>query len=199
MLSGNLFGQNDHLEPAGYLRSSYEGDLKEYYDAIFPLLFKGLSNKPMARYTVLPSFSSEYTLSVEKDSLEVYRMILHSCSENYWYSEKRTEVGIIEKVIVIKADFAARIEELFRTAPSQIREVDAMTIGMDVVNYYFTAANPNGYLITGEKWSPQEGSTMANLVSVCQSLVDLTTDKKKDFAETEIRARKLIAELRKKE
>jgi hypothetical protein len=60
------FGQNNitHLQPARDF-SKYTGNLKEYYDGIFPLLYKGFSEKPIARYTAMPAFFSQYSFSIE--------------------------------------------------------------------------------------------------------------------------------------
>jgi hypothetical protein len=41
-----VFGQKQHLEPARDFKQ-YEGVLKEYYDNVFPLLYKNYSEKPI--------------------------------------------------------------------------------------------------------------------------------------------------------
>ena len=57
------FGQKQHLDPVKDFKQ-YEGVLKEYYYNVFPLLYKGYSEKPIARYTSMPSFSNEYSFSL---------------------------------------------------------------------------------------------------------------------------------------
>ena len=57
------FGQKQHLEPVKDFKQ-YEGVLKEYYYNVFPLLYKGYSEKPIARYISMPSFSNEHSFSL---------------------------------------------------------------------------------------------------------------------------------------
>jgi hypothetical protein len=87
------YGQKEHLEPAKDFKQ-YEGVLKEYYDNVFPKLYKGFSQTPYARYTSMPSFSKEYAFSVETIDGKHY-IISNSFSENFWYAKKRNTVKLI--------------------------------------------------------------------------------------------------------
>ena len=78
------------MEPAKDFKQ-YEGVLKEYYDNVFPLLYKGYSEKPLARYTSMPSFSNEYSFSVETIEGKNY-VLSNRLSESYWYSKNKKKV-----------------------------------------------------------------------------------------------------------
>ena len=92
LLTFSCFGQKEHLEPARDF-NKYESGLKEYCDNIFSLLFDGFSQKPYARYTVIPSFCCEYAFSVEKIEGKNY-IISNQLSKGYWrWWQFRYEIG----------------------------------------------------------------------------------------------------------
>lgn len=68
-ISFNLFGQEDHLERTKDF-DRYSGIIKEYYDGLFSKLLNGLSEKPLARYLVIPSTVTEYVFSLQKENKE---------------------------------------------------------------------------------------------------------------------------------
>lgn len=164
------YGQDDHLEPAKDL-TKYQGQLKGYYDGIFNLLLDGLSEKPLARYLVLPSFSAEYILSVEKDSSENFKIVVHCCSENFWYSKDKSSVKVKKYDKLIDKNFALSIKKLFDKVTGQIKPTDELSLHADGTTYYFSTTSDTEELITGEKWSPIKGSKMDKLVQVCEDLI----------------------------
>lgn len=170
------YGQDDHLEPAKDL-TKYQGQLKEYYDGIFNLLLDGLSEKPLARYLVLPSFSAEYILSVEKDSSENFKIVVHCCSENFWYSKDKFNVNVKKYNKLIDKNFALSIKKLFDKVTGQIKQPGDLRIGADGTTYYFSTTSDTEQLVTGEKWSPIKGSKMDKLVQVCEDLILFTIDR----------------------
>lgn len=187
-------GQNDHLEPAKDI-SEYEGQLKEYYDGIFKLLYQDLSKKPIAKYTVLPSFSSEYVMSLEKEKADSYKLIVRICSANYWYAENKKSVKIKVTVKPINKDLTQAIKKLFDKATGQIKRPPDKLAGLDGETYYFSTTTDGGQLITGEKWSPEQGSKMEKLVQICEDLISFTYDKGKSSVELIEDINKLIIEL----
>ena len=64
------FGQKQQLRAKDF--NQYEGDSKEYYDNVFSLLYKGYSEKPIARYTSMPAFSYQYSFSIETTGRKNY-------------------------------------------------------------------------------------------------------------------------------
>ena len=189
----HLFGQNN-LQPTNDLEDSYEGVLKDYFDNVFPLLFDGLSNKPLMRFTSMPSFSYENVLSVEKDLSGNYKMIFHRCSESYWYAKKKRKVKIIKNSININSEFAEIIEKLFNKAVEKSVKPENDLLGFDGEFYYFTVVNKNESLITGTCWSPNKDSRIGKLVRIGDLLIGLTTEKSEDFKSVELKIKELINE-----
>lgn len=77
-----LSAQTDYLDPVRSL-SNYKGELGEYYRNVIWLLNTGFQEKPYARYVVLPSFSPEYALSVEKRNGRCV-LVSNTLSRTYW-------------------------------------------------------------------------------------------------------------------
>ena len=100
------FGQKEHLEPVKDF-NQYEGVLKEYYDNVFPLLYKGFSEKPIARYTSMPSFSNEYSFSIETIDGKEY-VVSNRLSESYWYAKNRNKVKLISNKTELELDDISR-------------------------------------------------------------------------------------------
>ena len=142
---------------------------KKYYDNLFPLLYKGFSQKPYARYTCMPSFTNEYAFSVEKIENECY-IISNSLSESYWYAEKKEFVKVITNKTEISNDLYLKIGELFKLLAEQTKEYDKDVGGIDGVKYYFTTTNKNGELKVGKTWSPDKNSLLGRLVKICDNM-----------------------------
>jgi len=172
------FGQNEHLEPAKDF-NQYKGVLKEYYDNVFPLLYSGFSEKPYARYTSMPSFSAEYSFSVEKIEEKNY-IISNELSENFWYAgydkkgnmdnKRRNRVKISTIKTEINNDLYLKIGELFELLANQTKVYEKDRFGFDGVTYYFTTTEENGEIKIGETWSPNEKSLLGRLVKICNNL-----------------------------
>ena len=172
------FGQNDHLEPAKDFKQ-YEGVLKEYYDNVFPLLYREFSEKPYARYTSMPSFSAEYAFSVETIGEKFY-IISNKFSENFWYAgydkngkmdnKKRKNVKLNTVKTEINTDLYLKIGELFELLASQTKVYEKDWVGFDGVTYYFTTTDKNGEIQIGETWSPNKNSLLGRLVKICDEL-----------------------------
>ncbi len=111
------FGQKIHLEPAKDFKE-YEGDLKAYYDNVFSLLYQNYSEKPIARYTSMPSFTSEYSFSIETIKGINY-IISNKLSTNYWYSKYKKKVKLISKKRKLNKNLYLGIIKLFRLLEKQ--------------------------------------------------------------------------------
>lgn len=176
------FGQTEHLEPARDF-TKYEGVLKEYYDNLFPLLYKGYSEKPVARYTSMPSFSNEYSFSIETIEGKNY-VVSNRMSESYWYARSRKEVKLISSKTELTNDLYLKIEDLFQVLAAQTKEVKKDFIGCDGVTYYFATTDKDGQIKIGETWSPGKKSLLRKLVKICDEIYQLGC--KNNLSQTEI-------------
>ena len=176
------FGQKQHLEPARDFKQ-YEGVLKEYYDNVFPLLYKGYSEKPIARYTSIPSFSSEYSFSIETIEGKNY-VVSNKMSENFWYAKIRKKVKLVSNKTELTNDLYLKIVDLFKLLEEQTKEPEDDLMGNDGVTYYFATTNKNGQIKIGETWSPNENSLLGRLVMICDSVYALENGK--NLSQTDI-------------
>jgi len=204
------FGQKEHLEPAKNLNQD-EGTLKEYYDKVFPFLYSGFSQKPYARYTSMPSFSSEYAFSVEKDDEKCY-IISNKLSENYWYAKDRKSVKINTRKTEINNDLYLKIGELFELLTEQTKEkerkyekgpngemYEIIEIGADGTTYLFANTDNKGEIREGTTWSPHPSSKpmLSRLVKICDDLCSLEIEKNISQANTLKEIEILISDLKK--
>lgn len=176
------FGQKEHLE-SGKDFKQYGGVLKEYYDNIFPLLYRGYSEKPIARYTSMPSFSNEYSFSVETIEGKNY-VVSNSLSENYWYAKNRKTVRLISNKTELFNDLYIKIVDLFKLLEEQTKKPENDVIGCDGVNYYFATTDKNGQVKTSETWSPNNNSLLGRLVKICDNIYLLGNGKSISQMET---------------
>ncbi len=176
------FGQKAHLEPARDFKE-YQGDLKEYYDNVFPILYKGFQTKPYARYTSMPSFSFEYSFSVEQKDNK-YLIISNSLSESYWYSKSKRAVKVISKQTEITEELHKKIGELFQLLAEQTKKPESETMGLDGVIYYFSTTDNAGQVTIGETWSPNDNSLLDRLVKICDNLHSIGNGKTVSHTDT---------------
>lgn len=164
-------GQKQHLEPANDFKQ-YRGISKEYYDNVFPLLYKGYSEKPIARYTSLPSFFNEYSFSIETIEGKKYVMS-NRLSEIYWDQKNRRKTKLISSKKELTNELFIRIVELFKILEEQTEKPEYDLNGLDGVIYYFATTDKNGTVKIGQTWSPIENSLLGRLIKVCDNIYSL--------------------------
>ncbi|HBH05147.1 MAG TPA: hypothetical protein DDX92_00910 [Flavobacteriales bacterium] len=165
------FGQKEHLEPVkGF--SQYEGVMKDYYDNVFLLLYRGYSEKPIARYTSMPSFSSEYSFSIETINGKEY-VVSNRLSERYWNTKNRNRVELISNKTELQSSLYLRIVDLFELLEEQTKKPESDMIGLDGTTYYFASTDRNGQIKIGKTWSPDDDSLLGKLVEICDNIYSL--------------------------
>lgn len=190
------FGQKQHLEPARDF-NKYEGVLKEYYDNVFPLLHNGYSEKPIARYTSMPSFSNEYSFSIE--TIEGKNFVMSNrMSENYWYAKNRKKVEIVSNKTELVKELYLKIVDLFKLLEEQTKnpEPDLNSMRADGVTYYFATTNKNGQVKIGETWSPVDNSLLGKLVKICDNIYSLGNGENISQMETKMEIDKLLNDIK---
>ncbi|WP_375447277.1 hypothetical protein [uncultured Fibrella sp.] len=177
-LTTNLLLAQDHLTPSiGFFATN--GPEQEYYKLLRENLLTGLSDRPMARVIVFPSFSPEYLVALEQDHLEYY-LFFRTCSKSIWSIRSMPEpLTLIEKKTEISPELGKRLNEFLFVTISHARyppieyisfqgqkPVMAFPMGVDGVTYRFVATMPDSDVRSGEIYSPEKGSLMARLVGV---------------------------------
>lgn len=188
-----LTAQTDYLEPVRSF-STYTGELGEYYRNVFPLLETGFQRRPYARLVVIPSFTPEYAMSVERRQGR-YCLVSNTLSRTYWQSDKNS-VKVNSKTTFIKQELYTTLGSIFRQVTTEVQDLDGTAAGLDGIVYYFYSTDARGNIIKGKKWSPDEGSLMERLVTVCQSAYQLSIGKNISEASLTEEAAALLKDLR---
>lgn len=174
---GNLKAQ-DHLEPVEGIFNLYDYQI-EYYPKVEKILFDGLSDNPEIRYLIMPSFSGEKVLDINKDFASgKYFINFHVAEPSAWESIQSDKKEV--KVKKIKKEISAKdielIKTLFKKAVLTVKYPDKERNGFDGTNYYFASSHKSGTI-----WSPNSGSKMSKLVEIGNGIVEFSKNKKNDL------------------
>lgn len=134
-------------------------------------------------------------LSIEKDSLDKSKLITHCYSFKKIISNKKN-VNIEEKSIYISSDLSNKIVKLFELAISKINN-EKSSFGLDGITYMFVVRNSNENLIIAESWSPEKGTTISKIITLCNELAIITNGNQEFTNKVSKKSDKLIAELEK--
>ncbi|MCS4303311.1 hypothetical protein [Chryseobacterium sp. BIGb0232] len=189
------FGQKGYLELSENF-DKYKGSLREYYNDIFPKLYKDFSQQSYARYTSIPSFSEEYAFSVETIDNRYY-IISNRFSENFWYAKKRNQVKLISHKTEIDSTLYLKIENLFQILTQQMKTSEKEKRGFDGTMFYFATTDTNGQMKTGETWSPNDNTVLDRIVKVCNRLFSIDKEKNSSHSDIVKEIEKLIEEIKK--
>jgi hypothetical protein len=168
--------QKGNLEPAESIFDEYDFRF-EYYSLVRKILMNGISDTPELRFLIIPSFSVEEVVAIEKRN-EKYYIVHHKMKQSIWYTEKNKEkIGVDKKEVEISKSDMELYHELFKTAVNNRKYPDEQTLGFDGTNYYFSVMDKR--LKTGTTWSPNEKSNIGKLTKIGNSLINLvqTTEK----------------------
>lgn len=162
--------QSNNLEPVESIFDEFNYQF-EYYSLVRKVLMNGMSNYPEVRFLIIPSFSVEEVVSIEKSN-EGYFIVHHKMKESIWYTETNKEKIEVEKkrVGILKSDVEL-YRELFLAAINKRKYPKKEFWGTDGINYYFTVNDKR--LKTGTVWSPKSGSKMDRLNEIGNSLISL--------------------------
>ncbi len=203
----------DYFQPSG---GFFEGSrhATPYHKAVRDSLFIGLRNTPTVRVVVLPSFSPEYLIAVER-YLTAYQLIFRTF-------DKSIRTSLDEKTGVMKPikraewrrdisrDLGERLAEFFFLTTSEARyppveyitfpdgrKVIARSIGVDGTTYQCVASVVGSDVRSGKIYSPREGSKMARLVGLIE-LMGMVAKENAQEAELTVALGKLEQERNKK-
>ena len=165
--------QNDNLEPVESIFDEFDFRF-EYYSLVRKVLMDGMSDYPEVRFLIIPSFSVEEVVAIEKKDSS-YFIVHHKMKESIWYTEKdKKKIEVEKKSIEISKSDMELYRELFSIAINNRKYPETEMIGFDGVNYYFTVADKG--LKTGTVWTPKKDSKMDKLKSIGYSLISLANN-----------------------
>lgn len=183
LVSQISFAQH-HLEPSDSYFDLFKYQYN-YYEKLRSVLFQDLA-EPEIRMLVLPSFSKEYLLQIEKDknSSGIFNIILREPVEgSIWgMNEGNPNLKINTKTYkgkLKKEDFSLLYQMLYSAIiNTRFRTDDSM--GLDGTTYYFSIWDYG--MKSGKIWSPRYPQ-LKELVNVMESLADKTkTEKEINFS-----------------
>ena len=185
--------QSEHLEPVESIFDEYDFRF-EYYSLVRKVLLNGMSDTPELRFLIIPSFSVEEAVAIEKRNGKYY-IVHHKMKKSLWYTRKNKEkIGLEKKEVEISESDVKLYHELFKVAVNERKYPDKELIGFDGVNYYFSVEDVR--LKTGTTWSPSENSVLDRLVDIGYSLIKLALQTKNDkIVKTDTELRNKITEL----
>jgi hypothetical protein len=168
--------QDDNLKPVNGVFSEYNYEF-DYYSLVRKILFQGFSDNPEARLVIIPSFSPESALDIEKGSdNNTYYLIYHKANPNIWYSGGKKKINVDSIKAEIDLNSFWLIKTLFLTAINKVKyESDSLrSVGTDGTNYYFSVSDMGQK--EGVIWSPAAGSKMNRLVEIGTHLIQLMSE-----------------------
>ncbi|WP_338767544.1 hypothetical protein WAF17_06030 [Bernardetia sp. ABR2-2B] len=160
--------ENDHLEPIEsiFSKSSWED---KYNIKIKEVLLKGLSDSPLLRFQIFPSWGTESILQIEFDRKEKqYYLVYHESDKNISHLEENESTTIHKYKKAIQSSDVKLIENIFEGAIFQAKYSQSSNAMTDGVRYYFSVR----YRV-GQVSSPYEETNMGKLVRLGYSLMDL--------------------------
>ena len=162
------YSQVDLVPVHGYF-DLYEFEY-EYYDNLKQILFEDLTDSPMIRYLVTPSFKPEYAFQIERGEKKNQYYIIYRCAkENIWYSENKSEVEVISKKRRISQKDVELITKLYSNVINRARFRKNHISGNDGTNYFFSVWEWETK--SGQAWSPYKGSALFELVEISEKIL----------------------------
>lgn len=90
--------QNNNLEPVEGIFDEFDFRF-EYYSLVRKVLMNGMSDYPQVRFLIIPSFSVEEVVSIEKRDNK-YIILHHKMRESIWYAElDKEKIGVEKKMV----------------------------------------------------------------------------------------------------
>lgn len=171
-LLSNAQTENDHLEPISSLWGVFDYQF-DYYSKVRKVLYEGLTEKPEVRFLVMPSFTPENVLDIQKEEGGKYFLVYHIGEKTIWNNEKWDSVRVKEYKVEIDRESVELVKSLFLKAIFQTRYKEKYDKGADGVNYHFFVWHYG--LKSGKIWTPSETGKprMNKLVEIGNDLIEL--------------------------
>ncbi|NIG55129.1 hypothetical protein [Chitinophaga sp. Cy-1792] len=161
---------SDQLEPFEPSHNAVDS----YYNHLYQKVLWRMAEKPLARFVVIPPYSPEYALSVERDQQNNYW--LKSNIRVAYYDPAAEKRVTAEKPVVltkkINEKLALKIQHLFDLALQQRKET--MDFGIDGIRYFFSSYDAKDGMVNGQASSPVSSSKTGLLVKICHELISFT-------------------------
>ena len=152
-------------------RGALVPQIERYERDLYPKLLGHFNEYPLIRYVVLPAFDPEYAFQIEE--LDSTSLIIRAnyFLTSFWDSHRRDTVFPIHASI--KVDFKTGIQ-LSKLIQKELYDVDQkhyISGVQDGIDYFFYVYDRDKGLICGEINSPDKGTRLYDLVSICEQIM----------------------------
>ena len=134
--ASNIEAQN--LEPNNSIFDIYNFQF-EYYSKIRNNLFKDLSDNPIIRLVVTPSFSTEYIFQIEKDANNGYTAKVNVANKSIWYNKESKSIKVNQHIAKINNNDVNLLQAAYLGIIDKIHHTQKESFGLDGTTYYFSA------------------------------------------------------------
>ena len=192
--SANASYSSDHLVPLDGLLTVY-GPHYSYLETVRTVLVGDVCEHSSAAMVTLPSFSGESIVYLQEKNDGVF-VVSARVSKQIWSASKDDKITVIRSEKPIDAKLAKQLGSVFALAVSQTRYPEHETLGLDGVDYQFSAFARFYGTRAGKTWSPDRQTACGKLVALGEHMQGYVTGEI-TAEELEAEARELVTILRK--
>jgi len=152
-------------------RGALVPQIERYERDLYPKLLGHFNEYPLIRYVVLPAFDPEYAFQIEELDSTSHIIRANYFLTSFWDSHRRDTVFPIHASI--KVDFKTGIQ-LSKLIQKELYDVDQkhyISGVQDGIDYFFYVYDRDKGLICGEINSPDKGTRLYDLVSICEQIM----------------------------
>jgi hypothetical protein len=152
-----------------------------YYDQLYDALIKSNTTFAVARTVCIPSFSAEWTVTVEGRVDSTFVVIATTPQAQLGAGlllDPKVKLARLKKtkVLVFQRDISSEdakaIQDIFLSMTSEARYADSNWIVFDGETYHFSLSKAGVGLRCGRITSPKDGTPPGRLVSLSKTLFD---------------------------
>jgi len=130
-----------------------------------------MSDNPIIRLVVKPSFSSEYIFQIEKDNNNEYLAKLNIANKSIWYNKEIEKIIVNQHVAKISENDVNLLKVVYLSIIEKVHHPIKESIGMDGTTYNLSAWKTG--LKSGEIWSPND-SVNKTIINITEELINET-------------------------
>ena len=145
--------------------------IKDYESDFYKVILKDFNDQPIARYIVQPSFGPEYAFQIQQGQDDNYILLANCLKTSLWNCDNKDTIQPIQYINNIEKELTEVISNLFKMVLLPVNG-PCYEMGQDGITYRLYTYDTEKGLLCGEAWSPNKGSKMFELISICEATFD---------------------------
>jgi len=145
--------------------------IKRYENDLYPKLLDQFNEYPLVRYVVLPAFDPEYAFQIEELDSNSLMIKANYFITNFWDSHRRDTVFPIHASRQVDFKTGIQLSKLIQKELYDVDQRDYIGGGLDGIDYFFYVYDKPKGIICGEIHSPNKGTRLYDLVSICEQIM----------------------------